>query len=67
MMRRGGAAEARGATPLQAALARLLQRASNILLTPGTSSLDHLCENIPAAELGLPGDAVRMPDGVAAE
>ena len=44
-----------GATPMQVALAWLLQRAPNILLIPGTSSLDHLRENLAAAELALPG------------
>jgi aryl-alcohol dehydrogenase-like predicted oxidoreductase len=47
-----------GATPMQAALAWLLHRAPNILLIPGTSSLQHLRENIQAAQLNLP-DAVR--------
>jgi pyridoxine 4-dehydrogenase len=46
-----------GATPMQAALAWLLHRAPNILLIPGTSSLQHLRENIMAAQLNLP-DAV---------
>jgi len=42
-----------GHTPLQVALAWLLQRAPNILLIPGTSSLDHLHENLAAAEIAL--------------
>jgi len=46
------------ATPLQVALAWLLHRAPNILLIPGTSSLDHLRENLAAAELALPQDAL---------
>jgi len=46
------------ATPLQVALAWLLQRAPNILLIPGTSSLAHLRENLKAAELTLPRAAV---------
>ena len=46
-----------GATPLQVALAWLLRRAPNILLIPGTSSLDHLRENLATATLTLP-DAV---------
>jgi aryl-alcohol dehydrogenase-like predicted oxidoreductase len=41
-------------TPMQTALAWLLRRAPNILLIPGTSSLDHLRENLNAAELALP-------------
>ncbi|MGC1411949.1 MAG: oxidoreductase, partial [Acetobacteraceae bacterium] len=44
----------RGATPMQVALAWLLSRAPNILLIPGTSSPDHLRENLAAAELKLP-------------
>jgi len=42
------------ATPMQIALAWLLQRSPNILLIPGTSSLAHLKENIAAATLHLP-------------
>jgi pyridoxine 4-dehydrogenase len=42
-----------GATPMQAALAWLLQRAPNILLIPGTSSLAHLRENLAAADVTL--------------
>ncbi|EJC83090.1 putative oxidoreductase, aryl-alcohol dehydrogenase like protein [Rhizobium leguminosarum bv. trifolii WSM2297] len=46
------------ATPMQVALAWLLRRAPNILLIPGTSSVGHLRENLAAAELILPDDAV---------
>lgn len=46
------------ATPMQVALAWLLQRAPNILLIPGTSSVAHLHENLAAASLKLPEDAV---------
>jgi len=42
-----------GATPMQVALAWLLHRAPNILLIPGTASLDHLRQNLRAAELKL--------------
>jgi pyridoxine 4-dehydrogenase len=45
-------------TPMQVALAWLLHRAPNILLIPGTSSLDHLRENLAAASLKLPGDVL---------
>jgi aryl-alcohol dehydrogenase-like predicted oxidoreductase len=38
---------------MQVALAWLLRRAPNILLIPGTSSLDHLRENLAAARLSL--------------
>lgn len=41
------------ATPMQVALAWLLQRSPNILLIPGTSSVQHLRENLGAAELRL--------------
>ncbi|NKL55326.1 aldo/keto reductase family oxidoreductase [Rhizobium leguminosarum] len=54
------------ATPMQVALAWLLRRAENILLIPGTSSVGHLRENLAAAALVLPNDAVselnRMAD-----
>ena len=46
------------ATPMQVALAWLLERAPNILLIPGTSSLAHLRENLRAAELKLPRTAL---------
>ncbi|HEY4925252.1 MAG TPA: aldo/keto reductase family oxidoreductase [Roseiarcus sp.] len=55
-----------GATPMQVALAWLLQRAPNMLLIPGTASLGHLRENLAAAELKLPGEAVKALDGIAA-
>jgi aryl-alcohol dehydrogenase-like predicted oxidoreductase len=42
------------ATPMQVALAWLLQRSSNILLIPGTSSVGHLQENLKAATLQIP-------------
>jgi aryl-alcohol dehydrogenase-like predicted oxidoreductase len=47
------------ATPMQVALAWLLRRAPNMLLIPGTSSLAHLRENLAAAELDLPTDALQ--------
>jgi aryl-alcohol dehydrogenase-like predicted oxidoreductase len=56
-----------GATPMQVALAWLLQRSPNILLIPGTSSLRHLRENLAAVDLKLPADAVRVLDGIAAD
>ena len=55
-----------GATPMQVALAWLLQRSPNILLIPGTSSVAHLEENLAAAELVLPADAVAALNGIAA-
>ena len=64
------AAEALDATPMQVALAWLLQRAPNILLIPGTSSLAHLRENLAAATLALPAEHVaeldRIGDGAKA-
>ena len=60
-----GVAQRLGATPMQVALAWLLHRAPNILLIPGTSSLAHLRENLAAAELALPDDAMRELDRVA--
>ncbi len=47
-----------GATPLAVALAWLLHRSPNILLIPGTSSVAHLRENVAAAGLKLPDDAI---------
>lgn len=55
-----------GAARMQVALAWLLRRAANILLIPGTSSVAHLQENLAAAELVLPDDAMAALDGVAA-
>lgn len=57
-------AQALGATPMQAALAWLLRRAPNILLIPGTSSLVHLRENLAAAALDLPKDAIVALDDI---
>jgi aryl-alcohol dehydrogenase-like predicted oxidoreductase len=54
------------ATPMQVALAWLLQRAPNILLIPGTSSVGHLQENLAAAELTLPAEALAQLDTIAA-
>lgn len=48
-----GVAQQLGATPMQVALAWLLQRSPNILLIPGTSSVAHLRENMAAAQLTL--------------
>lgn len=54
-----------GATPMQVALAWLLRRAPNILLIPGTSSVTHLKENLDAASIALPDDAVAALETVA--
>lgn len=53
-----------GATPMQVALAWLLQRAPNLLLIPGTSSLAHLQENLAAAALRLPAEALARLDAI---
>ncbi len=60
-----GVAADLGATPMQVALAWLLQRAPNVLLIPGTSSLGHLRENLAAAELVLTAEAIAKLDTVA--
>jgi aryl-alcohol dehydrogenase-like predicted oxidoreductase len=49
---------------MQTALAWLLQRAPNILLIPGTSSLGHLRENLAAAAIKLPAEAVLKLDDI---
>jgi pyridoxine 4-dehydrogenase len=52
------------ATPMQTALAWLLQRSQNILLIPGTSSVAHLRQNAAAADLVLPPEAVQKLNGI---
>jgi pyridoxine 4-dehydrogenase len=51
-------------TPMQVALAWLLQRSSNILLIPGTSSVAHLRENLSAAKLKLSSELVLHLDSI---
>ena len=58
------AAAALQATPMQVALAWLLQRSPNILLIPGTSSADHLRENLKAATLQLPPEVILALDSI---
>jgi pyridoxine 4-dehydrogenase len=53
------------ATPMQVALAWLLQRAPNMLMIPGTSSVNHLRENLAAAALRLPPETVADLDLIA--
>ena len=53
------------ATPMQVALAWLLQRSPNILLIPGTSSMNHLRENLAAAALELPSDVITKLNAIA--
>lgn len=55
------------ATPMQVALAWLLQRSPNILLIPGTSSTAHLQENLAAGQLVLPEEAIRELDKIAGD
>ena len=60
-------AQGLNATPMQVALAWLLQRSSNMLLIPGTSSVEHLRENLASAELTLPPDAFQVLDQLASK
>jgi pyridoxine 4-dehydrogenase len=53
-----------GATPMQVALAWLLQRSPNILVIPGTSSIQHLRENLKAATLQLPPEVIADLDSI---
>ncbi|QRP47151.1 oxidoreductase [Amycolatopsis sp. FDAARGOS 1241] len=57
-------AEAVGATPMQVALAWLLQRSPVVAVIPGTSSLAHLKQNIAAGALELPADVVARIDAI---
>jgi len=52
---------------MQVALAWLLQRSPNILLIPGTSSVQHLRENLKAATLILPPDSLERLDRIGAK
>jgi len=52
------------ANPMQVALAWLLQRSPNILLIPGTSSVEHLRENLAGASLQIPGEAQAELDAI---
>jgi pyridoxine 4-dehydrogenase len=61
-----GVAASLEATPMQVALAWLLQRSSNILLIPGTSSVGHLRENLDAASLELSSNAIATLNAIAA-
>lgn len=57
-------AAAREVTPMQIALAWLLHRSPNILLIPGTSSVQHLHENLSAASLELSSEDLAQLDGI---
>lgn len=58
------AATSMQATPMQVALAWLLQRSRNILLIPGTSSVEHLRENLKAATIRLPVEVITNLDSI---
>jgi aryl-alcohol dehydrogenase-like predicted oxidoreductase len=53
--------------PMQLALAWLLQRSPNILLIPGTSSLEHLRENLKASTLQIPSEVLGDLDSLGKE
>ncbi|HET6862067.1 MAG TPA: aldo/keto reductase family oxidoreductase [Pyrinomonadaceae bacterium] len=61
------AAASMDATPMQVALAWLLQHSANILLIPGTSSVEHLRENLKAATLRLPPEIITDLDSIGRE
>jgi pyridoxine 4-dehydrogenase len=52
-------------TPVAVALAWLLQRSPNILLIPGTSSVEHLRENVAGANQQLPNDVIKELNAIA--
>ena len=53
-----------GASAQQVALAWLLQRSPTIIVIPGTSSVEHLRDNVAAAALELPADAIAELDAI---
>ena len=53
-----------GATPMQVALAWLFQCSPNILVIPGTSSLEHFRENLQAATLEIPAELLAKLDAI---
>jgi pyridoxine 4-dehydrogenase len=59
-----GVAASLQAMPMQVALAWLLQRSPNILLIPGTSSVEHLRENLNAAKVQLPPGVIVDLDSI---
>jgi pyridoxine 4-dehydrogenase len=54
------------ATPMQVAIAWLLHRSPNILMIPGTSSLEHLHQNLDAVDLRLPPEILAELDSIGA-
>ena len=53
-----------GATPMQVALAWLLQRSGNILVIPGTSSIGHFRENLQSSVLQIPPGVIADLDAI---
>ena len=53
-----------GTTPMQVALAWLLQRSPNILVIPGTSSIEHLRENLQSSTLQIPPEVIADLDAI---
>jgi len=62
-----GAAASLRATPMQVALAWLLRRSPNILLIPGTSSVEHLRENLQASTIQIPSEVLVDLDAIGRE
>lgn len=60
----GAVGQRMGKTAMQVALAWLLQRSPNVLLIPGTSSVEHLQENLGAAEVELSDEVVNELDAI---
>jgi pyridoxine 4-dehydrogenase len=52
------------ATPMQVVLAWLLQRSPNIVVIPGTSSIEHLRENLQASKLQIPPEVIADLDAI---
>jgi pyridoxine 4-dehydrogenase len=61
------AAAALQVTPMQVALAWLLQRSPNIVLIPGTSSVEHLRENLKAATMQISAEIIASLDSIGAD
>jgi aryl-alcohol dehydrogenase-like predicted oxidoreductase len=61
------AAASLDATPMQVALAWLLQRSPNLLVIPGTSSVDHLRENLKASTLQIPQEIIADLNAISTE
>ena len=59
------AAASLGVGSMQLALAWLLQRSPNILLIPGTSSVQHLRENLQASQLHIPAEMLGNLNSIA--